>query len=160
MRSALCCAVLLLTASSALGQGGSAGNQIKLTDYSELAKAPKKARAKTNPLAQDRDSIPAGANLFEQHCAECHGENGEGCRKGPSLRVPQVQSAPPGAIFWLLSNGVVRKGMPVWSKLPEPQRWQLVAFIKSLGVSPSASADTSSPHSSFILVPKNKEKML
>jgi hypothetical protein len=23
--------------------------------------------------------------------------------------------------------------MPVWSKLPEPQRWQLVTFIQSLG---------------------------
>jgi hypothetical protein len=23
--------------------------------------------------------------------------------------------------------------MPVWSKLPEQQRWQLVSFIKSLG---------------------------
>jgi hypothetical protein len=22
--------------------------------------------------------------------------------------------------------------MPVWSKLPEPQRWQLVSYIKSL----------------------------
>jgi hypothetical protein len=28
---------------------------------------------------------------------------------------------------------VVRKGMPVWSKLPEPQRWQLVTYIQSLG---------------------------
>jgi hypothetical protein len=25
--------------------------------------------------------------------------------------------------------------MPVWSRLPEPQRWQLVSYIKSLGVS-------------------------
>jgi hypothetical protein len=22
--------------------------------------------------------------------------------------------------------------MPVWSKLPEPQRWQLVSYLKSL----------------------------
>jgi mono/diheme cytochrome c family protein len=35
----------------------------------------------------------------------------------------------------LLTNGVVRKGMPVWSRLPEPQRWQLVSYIKSLGAS-------------------------
>jgi len=37
-------------------------------------------------------------------------------------------------LFWLLTNGVVRRGMPVWSKLPEPQRWQLVSYIKSLGI--------------------------
>src|ERR1700687_911729 len=63
-------------------------------------------------------------------------------KKGPSLRVEQVQSSEPGAIFWLLTNGVVRRGMPVWSKLPEPQRWQLVAYIKSLGVKPQPPIDS------------------
>jgi len=28
----------------------------------------------------------------------------------------------PGTLYWLLTNGVVRRGMPVWSKLPEPKR--------------------------------------
>ena len=56
----------------------------------------------------------------------------DGGKKGPSLLAPEVQQATPGALFWLLTNGVVRRGMPVWSKLPEPQRWQLVSFIKSL----------------------------
>jgi mono/diheme cytochrome c family protein len=101
--------------------------------YAELAKAPEKARAKRNPLAADPDAIAAGANLFDQHCAECHGGVGEGSRKGPSLLKEPVQNAAPGALFWLLTNGVVRRGMPVWSRLPEPQRWQLVSYIKSLG---------------------------
>jgi len=35
---------------------------------------------------------------------------------------------------------VVRKGMPVWSKLPEPQRWQLVRYIKSLGATQEKTA--------------------
>jgi mono/diheme cytochrome c family protein len=103
--------------------------------YAELGKAPEKARAKRNPLAADPDAIAAGANLFDQHCAECHGYAGEGSRKGPSLLKEPVQCATPGAVFWLLTNGVVRHGMPVWSKLPEPQRWQLVTYIKSLGPS-------------------------
>ena len=104
--------------------------------YAEIAKAPEKARARRNPLETDPDAVAAGRNLFEQHCAECHGSNAEGGKKGPSLRAEEIQSATPGALFWLLTNGVVRKGMPVWSKLPEPQRWQLVAYIKSLGVKP------------------------
>lgn len=104
--------------------------------YAELAKAPDKARAKRNPLENDPDAVAAGQNLFEQHCSECHGNAGEGTEKAPSLRVEDVQSAAPGAIFWILTNGVVRRGMPVWSKLPEPQRWQLVSFIKSLGTIP------------------------
>ncbi len=106
--------------------------------YAELAKAPAKAAARDNPLQKDPDAIPAGAKLFALHCAECHGDTGEGGKgnkKGPSLRAGEVQQATPGALFWLLTNGVVRRGMPVWSKLPEPQRWQLVSYIKSLGTS-------------------------
>jgi mono/diheme cytochrome c family protein len=102
--------------------------------YAELGKAPEKARAKRNPMETDKDAVAAGRNLFEQHCAECHGATAEGGKKGPSLRVEEVQNAEAGAIFWILTNGVVRKGMPVWSKLPEPQRWQLVRYLKSLGV--------------------------
>ncbi len=101
--------------------------------YAELEKAPAKYRTKANPLATDKDAIAAGKVLFEEHCAECHGENALGSKKAPSLRAKEVQEAPPGSLFWILTNGVVRKGMPVWSKLPEPQRWQLISFIKSLG---------------------------
>lgn len=103
--------------------------------YDEIAQAPQKARAKQNPLERDPEAVTAGGILFEQHCAECHGEKGEGSRKGPSLRAAQIQNAEPGTIFWILTNGVVRKGMPVWSKLPEPQRWQIVSFIKSFAAS-------------------------
>jgi mono/diheme cytochrome c family protein len=102
--------------------------------YSEISKAPEKARVKRNPLEKDPEAPAAGRILFEQHCAECHGDNAEGGKKAPSLRAAEIQTAEPGAIFWVLTNGVVRKGMPVWSKLPEPQRWQLVSFIKSLGI--------------------------
>jgi len=108
--------------------------------------APKKARERTNPLESDPDAVAAGAILFEQHCAECHGKSAEGTRKAPSLRAPEVQNATPGTLFWLLTNGVVRKNMPVWSKLPEPQRWQLVRYIKSLGVSvPEAGSPAPKP---------------
>jgi len=103
--------------------------------YAELQKAPKKARERKNPLENDADAVAAGAILFEQHCAECHGKSAEGSSKAPSLRAPEVQNATPGTLFWLLTNGVVRKKMPVWSKLPEPQRWQLVRYIKSFGES-------------------------
>ena len=100
--------------------------------YAELAQVPAKAAAKHNPLESDPDASAAGAKLFARHCAECHGETANGAKKGPSLRAPEVQEATPGALFWLLTNGVVRKGMPVWSKLPDAQRWQLVTYIKSL----------------------------
>ena len=57
-------------------------------------------------------------------------------RKPPACAPTKCSNATPGTLFWLLTNGVVRRGMPVWSKLPEPQRWQLVSFIKSLTPEP------------------------
>jgi len=104
--------------------------------YAELAKVPRKAAARPNPLATDPDAVAAGAKLFDLHCAECHGAMAQGSRRAPSLLANPVQQAAPGTLFWLLTNGVVRRGMPVWSKLPEPQRWQLVSYIKSFSPSP------------------------
>jgi mono/diheme cytochrome c family protein len=106
--------------------------------YAELAKAPRRAVVRHNPLESDPEAVAAGGNLFDQHCAECHGEMAEGGRKAPSLRADPVQQASAGTLFWILTNGVVRRGMPVWSKLPEPQRWQLVSYIKAL--SPTGAA--------------------
>ena len=129
----------VLCASHALGQREKPAAPDYKQDalvYAELATVPDKARGKRNPMENDREAVAAGRNLFDQHCSECHGSGGNGTRKAPSLRAEEVQNAPPGAIFWILTNGVVRRGMPVWSKLPEPQRWQLVSFIKSFGTAP------------------------
>lgn len=135
--------------SRASGQENNPGNMQKTKGesvYAEIAKAPEKARAKRNPMEKDPESAAAGRILFEQHCAECHGNGAEGGKKGPSLRAAEVQNAEPGAIFWILTNGVVRRGMPVWSKLPEPQRWQLVSYIKSLGTA-TGKLETTAPAS-------------
>ncbi|MGA8761304.1 MAG: cytochrome c [Candidatus Sulfotelmatobacter sp.] len=124
--------VVLITVLASAQTENSARGKKESTVYAELGKAPRKAVRRNNPLQNDPDAALAGGKLFELHCAECHGEMAEGGRKGPSLRADEVQRATPGTLFWLLTNGVVRRGMPVWSKLPEPQRWQLVRYIKSL----------------------------
>ncbi|HUL15449.1 MAG TPA: c-type cytochrome [Terriglobales bacterium] len=103
--------------------------------YAALKKAPDEARARVNPLENDPDAQAAGGKLFEQHCAECHGRKAEGGKRGPSLRAHEVEEATPGAIFWVLTNGIVRHGMPDWSKVPEPERWQIVRFIQSFKIS-------------------------
>jgi mono/diheme cytochrome c family protein len=93
-------------------------------------------RARTNPYAGQADAIAAGGRVFEDHCAKCHGADAEGRGKKPSLRSSRVQEATDGEIFWLLKNGNLGKGMPTWSnKLPEQTRWQVIAYVKSLGKS-------------------------
>jgi mono/diheme cytochrome c family protein len=100
-------------------------------NYAELTKVPEKARSRRNPLENEPDAAAAGGKLFERHCAECHGKKAEGRKRAPSLLRDEVQQAAPGTLFWVLTNGVVWHGMPVWSKLPESQRWQIVSFLKS-----------------------------
>ena len=101
-------------------------------DFAPLAEAPEKARGERNPYESDADARAAGAKLYDLHCAECHGKNGEGAKKGPALSVREIEDAAPGALNWVITNGVVRHGMPVWAKLPPAQRWQIVTYLKSL----------------------------
>jgi mono/diheme cytochrome c family protein len=97
-----------------------------------LPDIPESARRKSNPFANNTDAPIAGRKLFEQHCTACHGKAAEGSRKAPALANDEMRQATQGEIFWILTNGVIRHGMPSWSKLPEPQRWQIVSFIASL----------------------------
>ena len=140
---ALAVPIALLAASLAFAQNtdreGSATHQPH--DYSELNKVPARARFRMNPFQNDPDAVASGRILFEDHCMECHGTAGVGGKRAPDLRNPEVQNATAGALFWLLTNGVAWKGMPVWSKLPEAQRWQLVRYLHSLGVKDASQAD-------------------
>ena len=90
-------------------------------------------RARKNPYANQPGAIAAGARMFADHCAKCHGPDALGLRKRPSLRSKEVQEATDGELFWLLRNGSLRRGMPSWSSLPEPSRWQIITYVKSLG---------------------------
>jgi mono/diheme cytochrome c family protein len=133
----VCAALLLFSEISASGKAtaravASEDWQFNFDRYAELRKAPEKAASRPNPLENDPEAVMAGGLLFADHCAECHGDDARGARKGPGLRVSDVQNAKAGTLFWLLTNGVVRKKMPSWSKLPEPQRWQLVRYLQSL----------------------------
>ena len=101
-----------------------------------LHKVPSRDRARPNPLATNPDAPVAGAKIFAEHCAACHGEGAEGTTHGkhirPNLHADRIKQATPGELFWLLTNGSQKYGMPSWSRLPDPQRWQLVAYLKSL----------------------------
>lgn len=98
-----------------------------------LNKVPAKDRDKTNPYASQPEAVLAGEHIFHDHCAHCHGEDAEGTKKRPSLRTERVQQqATPGDLHWLLVNGSMGSGMPSWSKLGDPQIWQVITYVKSL----------------------------
>jgi mono/diheme cytochrome c family protein len=92
--------------------------------------APADVSAQTNPLANRPQLVAGGRKLFSQRCSECHGQDGRGSDRAPDLLSTDVQMQPDGALFWKISSGNTRAGMPAFSFLPEPQRWQLVLYLR------------------------------
>jgi mono/diheme cytochrome c family protein len=85
-----------------------------------------------NPYEGNSSAIEAGNKLFQRECAACHGKDARGMGKAPPLVLPDVYRAAPGALFWVLRNGSLKRGMPSYAHLPEQQRWQIVTYLKSL----------------------------
>ena len=111
------------------------------TDNSWMNHISENDKKKVNPYSGQPQAIAAGGRMFADHCAQCHGADALGQGKRPSLRTAEVQNASDGEIFWILRNGYLRKGMPSWSSLPEPTRWQIITYVKSLGVSAENHSD-------------------
>jgi cytochrome c oxidase cbb3-type subunit 2 len=101
------------------------------TDHSWLKRVSDKDRQRTNPYAGSADAVAAGQKVYGQYCSTCHGKDLEGNGKKPTLRSDTVRNATDGDLFWILKNGDLRHGMPSWSSLPEPSRWQVIAYLKS-----------------------------
>ena len=95
--------------------------------------APTAASQKENPLKSKPALAAGGEKIFGRTCVVCHGDPKKGGNgKGPNLGSEAVQQESDGALFWKLTNGNSRTGMPSFSSLPEGQRWQLVLYIRSL----------------------------
>lgn len=106
--------------------------------------APASAQSVHNPYAGQAQAVAAGKTIFAQSCAMCHGAAGAGMGNIPSLAGGSVQTASDGAIFWYVTKGDVNNGMPEWKSLPEQQRWQVIAYIKSLKTT-SGAAESALP---------------
>jgi mono/diheme cytochrome c family protein len=120
-------------------------------------RVPESYRRKVNPYVGQADAIAAGGRLFSEHCAQCHQPDALGKGKRPSLRTNLVQHATDGEIFWVLRNGILAHGMPSWNMMPEPSRWQIIAYLKSLGPI-DAAGQAGSPQSNPSPSERGKQK--
>jgi glucose/arabinose dehydrogenase len=93
--------------------------------------APVSAGQATNPFANDKGAVEAGARLYATNCAGCHGQSGMGTGNIPALAMGPTQLANEGELFWFITNGDLSNGMPSWKQLSDQERWQLVTFMKS-----------------------------
>ncbi len=98
-----------------------------------------KEMPKTAPIAPDGPNLTAGAHIYIENCAMCHGlpEN----RSAPFHeamfpRPPQlfqgkgVTDDPVGETYWKITNGIRMTGMPSFQHLlEETQRWQVSQLL-------------------------------
>lgn len=110
--------------------------------------APDFARVVRSPIRGDLPNLAAGQQIYAQSCAVCHGAGGKG--DGPSAAVlnpkpfdltvhSRLHSE--GELYWWVTNGIAGTGMSAWqTQLTDLQRWQVVAFIRTLGLPPAASS--------------------
>ena len=96
----------------------------------------------------DAPDIVAGAAIYGDQCAPCHGAGGHG--DGPAgrdlpvkpadLTAPHLFAHREGDLYWWISQGRSNGAMPGFADaLSERQRWQVIAFIRAraAGVQPN-----------------------
>jgi mono/diheme cytochrome c family protein len=109
-----------------------AGAHQSQTEDQRTWSAPSEADRVPNPLANRTDTAAGGKKVFQQRCSVCHGIDGSGNKRGPNLTSGPVQRQTDGALFWKISSGNSRTGMPGFSFLLRAQRWQLVQYVRTL----------------------------
>ena len=104
------------------------------------------------PIQGNDENYTAGAHIYREHCAVCHGAAGQpitSVAKGMYPKPPQlldpkhmVTDDPAGESYWKVSNGIRMTGMPSFHpSLSETRMWQvslLLANADKLPVSVNA----------------------
>lgn len=119
-----CFALLLLMGSSVFLFAAASG--------AWLHRVPDEDHLRRDPLSGHLSAIAAGKQLFQHNCTPCHGFDAMGRFGRPSLRSARIRHATDGDLAWMLQHGNPYKGMPPWSSLPEQQRWQIIAYLRTL----------------------------
>jgi len=110
------------------------GALLLAADDTKFHNAPDSAQQMKNPYEGQPAAIAAGTQLYARNCLSCHGKSGEGSGNVPSLVDGKLETTTPGEVFWFITKGDKDNGMPSWAQLPEKQRWQIVSYVKSLGL--------------------------
>ncbi len=88
----------------------------------------------------------AGKAVYERKCLLCHGEKGDGTGPGAERLDPKPRDFTSGIykirttadkspsdddLFNVITKGMPGTSMPAWALLPEKDRWNLVAYVKT-----------------------------
>jgi thiosulfate dehydrogenase len=110
-----------------------------------------KEAPKNVPIQASEANYVAGADLYKQHCAVCHGvplAPKTAIATGMYPRPPQlfqgkgVTDDEAGETYWKIFNGIRLTGMPGFSKsLSETQMWQMALLLTNADKLPTAAKD-------------------
>lgn len=95
--------------------------------------APLAGQDGTNPFTATVD-VGKGEELFERHCARCHGVGATGGETGPDLTTGRFRHASTdNGLFSVISRGVEGTPMPAFRRARGDQEvWQVIAYLRSL----------------------------
>ncbi|HEV3511887.1 MAG TPA: c-type cytochrome [Candidatus Sulfotelmatobacter sp.] len=98
-----------------------------------------KEMPKTAPIPADEANLAAGAQVYKDHCAVCHGLPGApqtAIAKGMFPKPPKLMEGkgvtddPPGESYWKVAGGIRMTGMPGFSpSLSTTQMWQVSLVV-------------------------------
>jgi thiosulfate dehydrogenase len=117
-----------------------------------------------SPVPEDEANFLAGAKVYKEHCAVCHGLPGE-----PKTAIADGMFPPPPQLFrgtgvtddeawetfWKVSGGLRMTGMPGFSDhLGETKMWQVSVLLKNADkISTAVKAELASPLVTSISLP-------
>jgi len=100
------------------------------------------------PIPSDEPNLLAGARIYREQCAICHGLSGQpetSIAKGMFPHPPQlftghgVTDDPAGETYWKSANGIRLTGMPGFKgSLSDTQLWQVSLMLASADKLPAA----------------------
>jgi hypothetical protein len=99
---------------------------------------------KNSPVEVNEDTLMAGARIYRDQCASCHGFHGKPSTFGAHMFPPApplwekhgnsdvvgVSDDPVGETFWKVANGIRLTGMPAYKlSLTETRMWQVSQLL-------------------------------
>jgi thiosulfate dehydrogenase len=106
-----------------------------------------------SPLPADETNLLAGAKVYQQNCAGCHGkldQPASAMSKKFYPHVPQllppskgVTDDPVGATHWVVKNGIRFSAMPSFDgSLTDNELWQVSQFLRNADKLPPSVQDS------------------
>ena len=107
------------------------------------AQVPDEYAGLTNPVPMEAESLARGQDIYNVHCAICHGDYGNGDGPGgenldpaPAPIAHTSQMMGDAYLFWRISEGGLpfRTGMiPYANILDDQERWDVINYVRAIG---------------------------